>query len=359
MEGPQLLFLILLIACTTLLYFLPFIPAIIEWKTKADSEPVHVNFQDRSLVEYCIRMFRDTISQEFASLLEKYKQSDINHQGTLANGVEYHIINTPGPILLSELAIASPIINKVLLMCSDVLLPNNLRFENKIYAIKSLETGINNCFHEVIAEGDIQLNRGGIVRKLLFSESSIFIHNHCVLEGYTRASTNIHLLGEAQFHYLSAPFIAFGNVVKEPPDNAIDVFGVDIPRKIIGEKLVIPSHSQHTNHLVAKKELIIENDCIITGNIKCHKDVRIERNTTIIGALFAEQDINIADNCSIQGPIVSKGTIRIGKNCMIGTKSSMTSLIAQQLYISDGCCALGLVLAKQAGFFNLEQVIES
>ena len=352
MNTQQLLFLILLALGTMILYLLPFIPAFVEWKTKADSGPFQVNFQDRTIVDYCIRMFREYIDAHFGSLLEEYNHLNTDHEGKHVNGCEYYITGKRGHITLPGGDVSCKKTNKIILICQPSVLPECMTFNNKIYARKSLETGVNNVLNEVMAEGDIELKPGGVVSKLLFSQATITVGDRCILNGYTRALNKIHFLGHAQFQYLYAPIIEFGDALIKPPEKAVNVFLDDMPRLISQYKLVIPKRTQLVSHIVAKESLVIENDCAIKGNIKCYNDVCIENNTSIIGAIFSEKDINISSGCFIQGPIVAKGTIRIAENCVIGTRDDMTSLIAQTVIMSSGCCFSGLLLAKFDGAFK-------
>ena len=286
MDIPSLFYLLILVLATGILYLVPLIPALIEWKTKADSAPFQVNFQDRTIVDYCIRMFRDYIDTHFSSLLEEFKGLDIDYEGKHANGDEYYITGKAGNIALSSDDFGHQKTNKVILFCNQGTLPDGIHFENKMYASTTLETGVNNVLHELVAEGDIHLKRGVSVRQLLLSGSSIRINEGCILQGYTRARHTIHFVDSSQFQYVNAAQIDFGDVFNELPEHAEDVFGVEIGRQIVRDYLVIPSQSRWVNHLVAKEGLTIESHCVITGNIKSHGDVRIESHTSIIGSLI-------------------------------------------------------------------------
>ena len=397
MDFQQLLYLTLLGMTTILLYLLPFAPALIEWKTKADSEPFEINFQDRSIVEYCIRIFREYIELNFASLLNEYSNSGNDLEGKHSNGIEYYISGKKGLIeiwgpMLTEQKIASFIVSakttsptssdvprlldpadeprdvggrglaetmnqaqkitKVILLCNQATFPDNVCFVSKVYAKQRIETGINNVFNEVIADDEVHLKKGAVVNKLLYCGKSLTAHGPCILNGYAKAEHQICLTTYTEFQYLHAPVITFGTILTEPPTYTFDVFGKEIKRTIAQETLVIPAQSSLETHIVAKKSLVFENHCTISGNIKGHQDIRIEPNCRIFGAIIGEKDIFIADDCFIQGPIVAGGGITLGKNCIIGAQNTLTSLIAQTLIIANGCRVAGLVLAKQEGIFR-------
>lgn len=352
MDLQQRLYLILLAMSTVLLYMLPFAPALIEWKTKADSEPFEINFQDRNIVEYSIRIFREYIAHHFASLLNEYSHSGNDLEGKHSNGIEYYISGKKGPIGIGDPSRSEQKINKVILLCQPSSFPDNVCFVNKVYAQQSIETGINNAFHEVVADDDVHLKKGTVVHKLLFSGKSLTAHGPCILNGYTKAEHQICLTSDTEFQYLHAPVITFGTILTEPPTHPVDVFREDIKRTIAQDALVIPAQSSLETHIVAKKSLVFQENCTITGSIKGYQDIRIEPNCRLFGAVIGEKDILIADDCFIQGPIVARGSITLGKNCIVGAENTLTSMIAQTMVVANGCRVAGLMLAKQGGIFR-------
>ena len=345
MDKHQLGFFLVLAFTAGTLYILPFIPALLEWRIKSDSDPFEVNFQDRTMVDYVIRIFKTFIDDYFSSILEEYKETQSFFEGQHACGFDYYISGKVGaiaPLYLKK--------NQVILFCNEGALPDNLDNDNKIYARKSLETGSNNHLNQVIAEGDIHLKTGAMVRQLLLSGGAMTINADCILQGYTKAKEVIYLDHSIQFQYLHAPQIDFGRVLIEAP--ASTVVSQKILRQIWHETLVIAKGEKKIGHMIVKADLLIQNNCVITGNIKCHGRVVVESNTVIFGSIISEKDIHIASHCFIEGPVVARGTIKIEKNCRIGRVKALTSIIAENIVIDRGCRVSGLVLAKRNGVFK-------
>ena len=278
-------------------------------------------------------------------MLEKYQQAEDAYEGLHPSGFAYYITGKKGTITHSQQRI-----NQVILFCNEGILRDDLAFENKIYAGRSLETGFNNHLNEVVAEGDIHLKTGAVVHKLLASGGSITINDGCMLHGYIKAKDNIYLDDNIQFRYLHASQIDFGPILIEAPEPA--VISQKMIRQISKENLEIPPAQQLMSHLIAKADLRIQNNCVITGNIKCHGQVVIESHTVIFGSIISEKDIHISSHCFIEGPIVARGSITIGAHCRIGRKDGPTSLIAKNILIASGCRVSGLVLAKCKGVFK-------
>lgn len=343
-------FFIALVVITLLLYLFPFIPACHEWKYKTDAKTFRVNFLDRTIVEYSIRLFKEDITTNFSTLLDEYKQKASAADGKLSNGREYYITGKVGMLDLGD-ENSFPTANKIILLANEAILPDQIQLENKIFALASLATGTNNRLTDVYSEQNILLNNNTIIKKFVYSGGSIIVEKGVLLHCYTKANDKIHFSGAAEFQYLHAPVIEFNPTQAMPTINAVDMIGASIRRQIFEEHFILAKDGEITSHLVIKGPLDIESNCKIIGNIKCYQDVKIASNTSIVGAIISEKNIYIADNCFIQGPLVANGTIRIGENCVIGTTDCKTSVIAPNIYISKGCYATGQILAKTEGIY--------
>jgi cytoskeletal protein CcmA (bactofilin family) len=354
MDMESVFYLIIMIVITVTLFIVPFIPAWNEWKYKTDAEAFKVDFPDKTIVDYTIRIFREYIQTYFSPILEKYSQLQNSDDGKLANGTEYHVTGLPGAIALSPFELQNKKTNKVYLLCQKSVLPNGINFSNKIYSSEGIDIGSLSTINELIAEGDILLEAGVSVQKLVYSKTSIVIKENFKTSGYLRAENKILFLGNAQFKYLHSPNIEFGELSFKPGEHFIDVIAVrSLPRRLLLENIKIPEHTTMIYNFIAKGTLSIGNNCSIFGNIKCYQEVRVGDNTTIIGSVICENNITIGDNCSIQGPIISAGTIRIGKNCCIGIQGIKTSVVARYIFISTGCFIAGHILAKVEGTYSV------
>lgn len=341
---------IVLVLMTLVLYFLPFIPAWYEWKYKTDAEPFVVSFQDRTIVDYSIRLFKEYIFTHFSMILERYQRTE-SLMELLSNGEAYYITGKSEQLELKHEDALTKKTNKIVLFTNNGVLPEKVNFENKIYACESLVTGEHNHLTEIYSQGNLVLRANAVVHKLAYSGESIIIKNNVRLNCYVRAEKKISFKGPAEFQYVNAPVIEFDPNTPMPQIEAIDVIGANISRLIVEKDLILPAKSELLNHLLVKAKLSVANNCKIMGNIKSYEDIRIEENVVIFGAIFCTKDLYIADNCYIQGPIVAEGTITIGQNCFIGSSDSKTSIIAKHIKIAKGCYITGQILAKREGLY--------
>jgi acetyltransferase-like isoleucine patch superfamily enzyme len=354
MDMESVFYLIIMIIITATLFVVPFIPAWCEWKYKTDAEPFKVDFPDKTIVDFTIRIFREYIETHFNPILEKYSQLETADDDKLADGTEYHVTGMPGITALSPSVLQSQKTNKVYLFCQNAVLPNGINFNNKIYGCKGVDIGASSTINSIMTEGDLLLESEVSIQKLAYSNTSIIIKKNFKATGYLRAKNKILFLGNAEFKYLNAPNIEFGELSFKPGEHLVDTISANFsPQRLLIENIKIPENTKMVNNFIIKETLSIGNKCSIFGSIKCYKDVKIGNNTTIIGSVICEKNITIGDNCFIQGPLVSAGAIRIGKNCCIGIQGVKTSVIAKKIFISTGCFIAGCVLAKVEGHYSV------
>lgn len=349
MKIEPWLFFLLISLCTGFLYLLPFIPALLEWKNKSDAAPNQVNFEDRSIVEYSIRIFMEYIKTHCQALINEYKKIDNSQAGILANGQDYFISGKEGLFELPPAYLRQKETKTIILACNNAILPA-INYKERVYALKNIEITKGTTINELVAEGSIKLNKKISLAHLLYSNESIVIDEGALLNNYVKAKEKIVFLGEAEFQYLHANRLEFNlsktknHALLSLPKNAHA-----LPRTVVNERLVLSKNSIENKHFVVKSSLLIHEDCKIAGSIKSYEDMVLEKNCQVQGALFSKQDIHIYENCFILGPIIATGTIRIGKNCRIGTPDIKTSIIADNIIIEENCLISGMVLAKIEG----------
>lgn len=351
MTFQSLLFFLGLIALTVLMFIFPFAPAWLEWKNKTDAKPFNVHFEDRTLVDYLIRVFNKFIQNHFSKLIEKCIQNESTEQGTLKDNLEYYI-SLPENLQFSTAEIKNHMSKKVIVFCKKGVLPSRMAFKNRIFAQEDLTVGSMAEVNEVMACGKIYLEENVTVKKLLASDDEVIIQEGCELNGYVRARNKIQCLGDLTFQYLNANQIQFGTSTVEIKEKAVDVIGSHLPRVLSLAPINLPAFSDNRSHYVSKKSIFVGKETNIVGNFKSREHIQIEENSIIIGSLFCEGDITIGDNCKVQGPIVSTGTLQIGRNCLIGSVDVGTSVIARRIYILSGCLVKGILFARVEGNFT-------
>lgn len=352
MEFQAIIYFILLFLITSVLYALPFLPAIMEWINKTDIEPFNVAFEDETFFDYLVRLFRIYIQANYSDIIHQNMNSDENYQALDKNGKEFQFTGRPGLVSLGAAETLAKMTSRLFIFWQDAMLPDGVAFKNKIYARGCLTTGQNNRLNEVLVEGDLFLRDGTISDRLLYSGHQVTVGQHSVINGYVKARDSIFFLGRNEFQSVCAKNICFGQVTNPIPAESIDVIGDLLPRQVEKKKYRLTQGTQMTSHFVVYGTFNIEQDCVVKGSIKSHEDIVIGNNSRIIGAVFCEKDIYIGDNCVIQGPVISNGNITFGHHCIIGTDNTPTSVVAENIQVGTGCYFTGTLLAKMQGIYS-------
>ncbi len=350
-----MIWLLLLVSVTLIVYVLPFLPGIYEWRKMTDAKSLDVSSPDRTIIDHQLRLFREYIEKFFSFDLQKYSRENSSHEGVLQNGVEFYITGHEGDIELSSAEMQKRSTKRMVLICKPAILPDDFTFHSRVYAASKLQSGKNNSINNLLVEEDVLLNSNSSINKFIYSGSKIDVGKFCTLNGYAKAKKSIKLLGNNKFQCLYAPRIEVGDstpdILKTIPNQAEDVISKVTPRKVVHEDFTISEQSNVSSNFVVKGNLYISNNCKIQGNIKCYKNITIGDNANIIGAIISENDIHIGDNCFVQGPIVSSGLITFGKNCVIGIPRVPTSVIGKNIQVNSGSLFSGLLFAKLEGSF--------
>lgn len=349
--DPQLLYFIMLVIITLALYLLPFIPACYEWKYKTDAEPFLVAFQDRTTVDYTIRLFKADLIARFSAIINAHSAIP-SMLVSQACDEPYYITGKSQLLELKGQDVVDQKTNNAVLFTHDGVLPNDCTFTNKIYACGELYIGKNNRLSEVYSEKSVVIKSNSHVDKLIYAGSNIIVEPDVILHCYTKALNKITLFAPAKFQYLHAPLIEFSPVTTNHYLETLDVIGMNIPRMVMEYNFILRAYHHKLMHFVVKGSLTIEHDCKIVGNIKAYQGLIIGDNSTILGAIFSCGTVNIGNNCVIQGPIVTNGSLVIGKSCKIGSIDGLTSIVADRINIAENCCISGQVLAKVQGTFH-------
>lgn len=324
---------IVLLALTILIFIIPFVPTIREFLRKTDCKPLDVGHPEQLKPKQWLEHFKTFIHTNFSDL------QNINHSSC------FIYPNNETKTQTNHLTIA---INH------KMVLSNNIKFTNRIYSTEEVITGENNIIQEIFTEGSLTIKQNSNIVKAAYSGSEMIVNRNCHLGDYAIAKQKIVLNENTLFHYLEAPAIYF-EICDQNPLQMVSFEPSDLKqnlsREISWHKYFIKPNSQLQQHLVIKNSLSIAANCNLVGNIKSYKSLIVASNTKIHGALFSKTIIDIANACQILGPIIATKEITIGNNCQIGTPQQPTSIVATKITIGKGTVIFGMILAKEIGHF--------
>jgi len=342
----------LLIIGTLMTFLLPFIPSFLEWKRKTDAFPLRVNSQDKTLMDYKIRLWYEYIAKNFSEHISRSNLSKSNESGVLEDGAQFLLESTSGKLHLTLDEISSSKVDRILILLATQHLPERFHFTDGVYCTEALTVGAHTHLVTLLADKDIVIQEHCVIQELVCSAQRLILSEYVNVNGYAKAQ-EIVLKGENQFQCLYAQKIYFG--LHQKDTTQVNAWATEIvapqdrKRLVIRDQHAILEAEKIFEDLIVHGNLTVHSNATILSNIKCHKKILLGNNVKIKGALISEGDIYIGDDCIIEGPIVAKGMITIGQHCQIGGVMQSSSVIAQQIIVGTGTLLFGLLLAKIHG----------
>lgn len=353
----------LLFALITLTLFLvPFIPAILEWKTKTDVDPLYVSSDYKNDVTFFAKGFGDFLRKNFADFMGGSKSSFVDPANILLeNGTSCHIIGKTGIFQLSPSEESKRFTKRLMLSHHALTLQDRMLFESEIYSSDAIITGKQNIFRAMLAAGNITFAAGNKVLRWVHSDSHIAAAGNCEFYGRISAAKSISLVENTRFQRIHAPAVYFGPITEaaaQPKtplipahiEDLAKVIDVSAGRWLVDGDLTIPEYSSFTGNLVAKGNVTIGKGSVIRGSIKANGDMTIGEQVTITGSLVSVKDLKIGAGGALAGPVISEMTVSIGKGTIVGAETVPTTVSAKKLHIEPNVVCYGTLWAVEWGF---------
>ena len=344
-----------------LLFLLPLLPAILEWRYKKDAQPLKVRREYDGNIAHFAQNFQQFLQESFASFSKQTLIDQNAMQGTLKSGERYHIIDASTRPKFSAKELKSNITSQLILGQASLQLPDTMFFEKEVFAHQNINSGNWNVFRAILAKGDIHLKKECDVIRWAHSGGNFTTDGKTRLFGRVSAEGRIQLSTQTRFGRLHAPHIQFGSAIKrhakvitpitkihplECPDKLLDNAA---GRWLVGEAMHIHRSSFHRGSIVSQKAIAIKHQCFIIGSIKSNRSLKIEGNSRIDGALLATKNIYIGPGSFIKGPIACEKKVVIAKGSIIGSPGKPTTITAPYIMIEEGVVIHGAVWARKQG----------
>lgn len=333
------------------LFLVPMLPALIEWRRKRDAEPLKVVRDYDGNIEHFANGFRHFLTQQFGTWLDT--------GGAAPDRVRVLVAGDDGAVLFSASELASGACARLLLARGPLALGDGMFYEKELYGGARLSSGDRNSFRAILACGDIALGADCSVLRWAHSDASVTAGVRARLYGRVSAAGQIHLQRGSRFGRMSAPQIRFGppapvNVLqpqrpRQPLALPDDLLDQSAQRWLIGGNLAVPADTSHRGDLVARKHVTIGNHATIHGNIKSNGDMVIGDDVHIEGALVATGKLCIGARCLIKGPVVCDGQVVLCHGTVIGRQDLPTTVTATEIRVEEGVLAHGTVWAREVG----------
>ena len=350
--------------CVSLLFFLPLLPALYEWRKKNDDQPLKVVREYDGNIQYFAVRFRHFLNVNFPDFGQGVGSDSEPMKGHLPGGDAYQIVRHDGKPVFAPKEIDAKASSEVILARAPLQISTQMFFEKEVYAGGGISGGNKISFRAILADGNIHLGDHCDIIRWAHSNDSILLGESARLYGRISAENEIQLRQNTRFGRMNAPVIRFGlaRKMKHTSESVLQrLHTLAIPDKIIdqalgrwlvGESLTVPTGSFHRGSLVARKNLTVQSHSVIIGGIKSTGNVRLEGKLRIDGAVVAAGNIYIGSDCIIKGPIVSEKMIFIETGTVIGSPNCPTTVTAVEMRIEEGVLAHGSVWAREIGFVS-------
>jgi len=363
---------VLLIVVTSLLFFLPLVPGIIELMRPTDIKPLKVA-QDYDINPYHFADgFRSFMKAKFGDI-----RSPANLEGKLDNGTRYQLIGETGKPGLDE----SHSHTKVILSAHPLLLPAGELFESEVYSEKAIATGERSHYRAIMSDDAIRFGEQCTVLRWAHSDGTMTVGRGSQLFGRATSKTAIVLGDNVQFERLHAPRITTltaGPARSDTPAPRLmpvdDLSGIKLQsesRVILHGALDFPASHLFEGDIITGTTAVIGDYSHIKGSIKvnAHEDVSyhlqkagimprtetkpgncaIGNYVRIDGTILSTMDMTIGQHCQIFGPVIAEGILIIGAGTVIGTPENPTTITAGQIIMESGCVLHGTLWATGTG----------
>ncbi|KQZ44267.1 polymer-forming cytoskeletal protein [Duganella sp. Root1480D1] len=350
---------VLFFAVQALLFLLPLLPALVEWRARRDAQPLKVVRDYDGNIKHFANRFRQFLNDQFAELALAAGATAVARNGRLATGDRYQLVGADGKPAVTQQELAAQAIDQLILGTGALELGQGLLYEKEVFAAGAIRTGSGNSFRALLARGDIELGEQCDVLRWAHSDTRLTASRRARLFGRVSANQELVLHGESRFGRMHAPTIRFGDAMPVPLAPPVSRKVLERPaallddaagRWLAGGDLELPPACFHQGSLVARGGMTVGAHAMIEGSIKCHGDLHVGAGARIDGALVCGGNMFIGPGCVIRGPLVCEKTIEIDTGTVLGSDCAETTASAVEIRVHEGAVAHGTVWARELGY---------
>jgi len=324
------------------LFVLPFVPGIWEFRKRQDAAPLFVSMDYHKYPRYFASSFRkkliDSLNDPHAAEGHRELQLSKREQVQIIDQADF----PPGTS-----------VEHILYVSRDLASGDSVALRKEVYVRGSARIGPRNRLQALAADGDISIGRGTRFLRWLDAEGSVHADEACRL-GIDAACGGAFAIGRfCSFMRLFGLPVQAGEL-PAGDDEARDRAGaveVQVPSDSIERNPAsIPPLSLKSASIISAESLTVGDYSVIRGHIKAHRDLVLGTHVTVTGNLFAEGSIEIGADSMIFGTIFSQQRVVIRASAQIGTKDRIKSVIGKKgVVLEQGARVYGLVMTEGKG----------
>jgi cytoskeletal protein CcmA (bactofilin family) len=348
---------IVLILLAAVLFLLPMLPAILEFRRKRDAQPLNVIQQYAGDIRHFAHTFRDRVRQ-LDHQLRDCASSGKTFATALPNGDECVILGRGDAGRLLTPWLSKSACRHVMVASTDQALPDGLTFLKETYALGALRGGKGSVFRAILGEQDIRLLEDSKVLRWAHAVRVLDADSNCGLFGRISSEAEIVLHPGCVFQRLNAPRIASAPSGQgdsgSPHASRAFVLGpsADLasrPRSLFDEDVEICSGEVFLGNLVTRGSLRIGSGARVCGSVKSNRRLIVESGAAIEGSLISADTMEIGPDCRIHGPVLAERSLSLASGAVCGDIQSPTTVSAPSIEIEPGVLVFGTLWARELG----------
>lgn len=311
--------LILLIAATSVVFALPFIPTAGLFLRRRDALGPPPLSEGVYAPDHFAR-----------SLIAKLRARLMLVAQPVTAVAEYRVDGEPLLVLPASMRrVPAECASKMTYSFGDVALPASLACHKEVACEGSLRTGEDGAYRALYAADTLHLNWNSTIIRWCHADGDLEVEGNCRILGRASANKTIKIDAPCEFVSMTAPTILLGQAQ-------------------CGARRTLPRGAADAD-MVVREAVTLVPGTKRRGSIKARRLLEVGVGSVIEGALVCEGDIVIGPRCAIWGPIVAEGGIRIGEGCEIGRPEAPTSVVGEDVEITTPAVIHGALHAGRRG----------
>jgi predicted acyltransferase (DUF342 family) len=327
-----------------LLFFLPFLPGIIEIVRKEDADPLYIAMNYIKDPRYFGRSFKELLHQATDGFTSVPGIRDIQLS-------KKESLETTGSMDI----LSAEEVDHLLCVQGDLVSRDKAQFDKEVYVTGNASMGPGNIIQVLAVGGNATIAADVVLKRWLDAEGDIDIGADCNLGISASSGGKLHLGQHCIFRRLYGAPIATGDkgatTIRDfesslPP---MELLPPELSFIRIKDRKIPPGTIMGKN-IVFPQDVQIGYGSILRGNIKSYGKLVLEDNVIIDGNLFADGDIIVGRGAIISGNIFSQKTIHIAGGTVISRPDTIKSVIGKKsVRIEENVTIYGYVATEGEG----------
>jgi predicted acyltransferase (DUF342 family) len=327
-----------------ILFFLPFLPAIVEIIRKEDSDPLFIPIDNPKDPRYFGKSFRQLVQKGIEGLPAGPQISEVmlSKKENVQITESFHIP-------------AAAQIENLLCVQGDMVSDVNVHFNKEVYVSGNSDIGPDNILHALAADGNITVAAGTSFDRWLDTQGNLDIGSNCNLGISASCGGRLHLADNCSFRRLYGMPVTTGDVLDPAEINPPEAWSADqsvTPESSFIRKTdsTVAEGSILNGHIIFLKDVRIGHHSIVNGSIKCYSDIELEENVTVYGNIFADGKITIGKGAIISGNVLAQNTILISEHSVISRAGVIKSVLGKKaVHLAPNVTIYGYVSTEGKG----------